>query len=111
MGERDAAAVLEVVALTKRYDSAVALHPTSLVVPEGQSTILIGPSGSGKSTLLRLMMGLVRPDGGQVRFRDVEVTPQTVLSVRRRIGYVVQEGGLFPHLTAEENVALMARHL
>jgi osmoprotectant transport system ATP-binding protein len=88
-----------------------ALAPTTLDVATGQTTVLIGPSGSGKSTLLRLMVGLVRPDAGEVRFRDTALGPATVLEIRRRLGYVVQEGGLFPHLTARQNATLLARHL
>jgi osmoprotectant transport system ATP-binding protein len=73
--------------------------------------VLIGPSGCGKSTLLRLIIGLIQPDGGFIRFKDIQITPQTVLSLRRKMGYVIQEGGLFPHLTAYDNITLMARYL
>jgi osmoprotectant transport system ATP-binding protein len=103
--------ILRVVAASKTYGGVQALQPTTLEVPTGQTTVLIGPSGSGKSTLLRLMVGLVRPDGGQVLFRDQELGPATLQAIRRRIGYVVQEGGLFPHLTARGNATLLARHL
>jgi osmoprotectant transport system ATP-binding protein len=74
-------------------------------------TVLIGPSGCGKSTLLRLILGLIEPTSGEVRIGDELVGAATFLAVRRKVGYVVQDGGLFPHLTAQENVALMARHL
>ena len=73
--------------------------------------VLIGPSGCGKSTLLRLIIGLVRPDAGEIVFENQAVTPDKLQSFRRRVGYVIQEGGLFPHLTARENILLMARHL
>jgi osmoprotectant transport system ATP-binding protein len=82
-----------------------------LTVEPGQTTVLIGPSGCGKSTLLRLVIGLIRPDTGSVRFERTEVTPANALTLRRRMGYVIQDGGLFPHLTARGNVALMARYL
>jgi osmoprotectant transport system ATP-binding protein len=82
-----------------------------LTVPVGQTTVLIGQSGSGKSTLLRLMLGLVHPDTGHVFFHGAELTPQTILSLRRRMGYGIQGGGLFPHLTAAGNVCLMAKYL
>jgi osmoprotectant transport system ATP-binding protein len=82
-----------------------------LDVAAGRTTVLIGPSGSGKSTIMRLMTGLVRPDTGRVLFDGVAVTPATLPAVRRRIGYVIQEGGLFPHLTARGNVTLMADYL
>jgi osmoprotectant transport system ATP-binding protein len=93
-----------------RGDS-VALQPTDLKIIAGEVLVLLGPSGSGKSTLLRLLMGLETPTSGAVRFRDrplAELEPQ---ALRRKLGYVVQGGGLFPHLTAEGNVTLVARFL
>jgi osmoprotectant transport system ATP-binding protein len=103
--------ILRIVAASKAFGRVQALAPTTLEIPTGQTTVLIGPSGSGKSTLLRLMVGLVRPDRGQVLFRDQELGPGTLQEIRQRIGYVVQEGGLFPHLTARGNATLMARYL
>jgi osmoprotectant transport system ATP-binding protein len=73
--------------------------------------VLIGPSGCGKSTLLRLMIGLIEPDEGQVVFEGEPITQGNVMFVRRKIGYVIQDGGLFPHLSAADNVGLLARHL
>jgi osmoprotectant transport system ATP-binding protein len=102
--------MVELEALEKRYGLAHALGPIDLVLDRG-TTALIGPSGCGKSTLLRLIMGLIRADGGRVRFDGVPLDDTTITDVRRRIGYVIQDGGLFPHLTAEDNVALLARHL
>jgi osmoprotectant transport system ATP-binding protein len=103
--------MLELNAVSKRYGGTNALLPTDLTVPRGQTIVLIGPSGCGKSTLLRLMIGLLRPDTGEVRFEGEPITPENILLVRRRMGYVIQEGGLFPHLTAAGNAALLARHL
>jgi osmoprotectant transport system ATP-binding protein len=71
---------------------------------------LVGPSGAGKSTLLRLLLGLLPPDEGEVRFQGLPIGPGDD-ALRRRMGYVVQGGGLFPHLTARENAALVARWL
>ena len=103
--------MLELISVSKSYQGSTALDSTDLTVPSGQTTVLIGPSGSGKSTLLRLMVGLVTPDAGKVLFQGIELSPANLLSVRRHMGYVVQDGGLFPHLTAQENVTLMARYL
>ncbi len=83
----------------------------TLDVPAGRTTVLIGPSGCGKSTLLRLLIGLVEPDAGTIRFDGTPVTPDTARAVRLRTGYVLQDGGLFPHMTGRGNVTLMARHL
>lgn len=95
----------------KRYDGRAALAPTDLTVPEGEVHALLGASGSGKSTLLRCVVGTIRPDSGSVRIAGELVTPANMRRVRHSLGYVVQDGGLFPHLTARENVALLARHL
>ena len=95
----------------KAYAGRRALGPLSLEVPAGRTTVLIGPSGCGKSTFVRLLLGLVEPDKGAVTFNGTPVTPNTVRNVRLRVGYVVQDGGLFPHLTARGNVTLMPRYL
>lgn len=97
--------------VSKSYGGTIALHPLTLDFAPQQTTVLLGPSGCGKSTLLRLLMGLLRPDGGEIRFDDTPLTPNTIDQVRHRIGYVIQDGGLFPHLTARDNVALAARYL
>ena len=97
--------------VSKSYDGTPALHPTDLAPAPGRTTVLIGPSGCGKSTLLRLMIGLIRPDIGTVRVGGELLTTENVVALRRRMGYVIQEGGLFPHLTARGNVTLLARHL
>ena len=95
----------------KRYGDAIALYPTNLAVESGKTTVLIGPSGCGKSTLLRIIIGLIEPDSGSIKFDGQPVTPDNINALRCRIGYVIQEGGLFPHLTARANVLLMARHI
>jgi osmoprotectant transport system ATP-binding protein len=97
--------------VSKRYGDAIALYPTNLLVASGKTTVLIGPSGCGKSTLLRLIIRLIEPDSGLIDFDGKPVTDDNIDALRRRIGYVIQEGGLFPHLSARANVLLMARHI
>src|SRR5579862_1477173 len=97
--------------ISKTYGRQIALAPTSIAFTPGETTVLIGPSGCGKSTLLRIIDGLITPDSGRVLFDKDIFTPQNAEEWRRRIGYVIQEGGLFPHLTAEQNVTLLARYL
>jgi osmoprotectant transport system ATP-binding protein len=99
------------VGVTKRYGEAVALGPIDLDLPTGLTTVLLGPSGCGKSTLLRLINGLIAPDEGTLRVLGEGVTAERVEALRRRVGYVIQDGGLFPHLSARENVALLPRWL
>jgi osmoprotectant transport system ATP-binding protein len=104
-------ALVELIDVAKSYDGAVALHPTSLPIERGKTTVLIGPSGCGKSTLLRLIIRLIEPDSGAIRFGGAQITPDKIDNFRRRVGYVIQEGGLFPHLTARANILLMGRYL
>lgn len=95
----------------KSFGGKVALAPTSLTVEKGSSLALLGSSGSGKSTLLRIVVGLLRADGGTVSIGGVTVSPETLPALRLKMGYVIQEGGLFPHLTAFDNVAVVAKQL
>lgn len=84
-----------------------AVGPIDLTVASSETTVLIGSSGCGKSTILRVIAGLVEPVSGEVFVDGSPVNPATVQKLRRRIGYVIQEGGLFPHLTAEQNLTLL----
>ncbi|MGA9522734.1 MAG: ATP-binding cassette domain-containing protein [Myxococcaceae bacterium] len=101
--------MFELRAIEKRYGEHTALDGVDLTVPPKETLVLLGPSGCGKSTILKVMIGLVRPDRGEVRFAGEPVVPERSRALRRRMGYVVQGGGLFPHLTARANVTLMAR--
>jgi osmoprotectant transport system ATP-binding protein len=104
-------ALVKLEEVSKRYGDAIALYPTNLSVESGKITVLIGPSGCGKSTLLRLIIRLIEPDSGSIKFDGQPVTSDNINALRRRIGYVIQEGGLFPHLTTRANVLLMALHI
>jgi osmoprotectant transport system ATP-binding protein len=103
--------MIELVGVSKSFGGTVALAPTDLAFESGQTTVLIGPSGGGKSTVLRLLIGLVKPTTGEVRFEGRAIKQGNLLEMRRRMGYVIQEGGLFPHLTARDNILLLASHL
>lgn len=101
--------------ITKQYSALRALDAVSLSCPQGGVLALLGESGSGKSTVLRILTGLVQPNSGEAEIAGIRLTdtrpPREVLeALRLRIGYVIQEGGLFPHLTAEENAVLAARY-
>jgi osmoprotectant transport system ATP-binding protein len=97
--------------VTHRYPDAVGVDDVSLRVEAGETVALIGPSGCGKSTMLKLAAGLVWPQHGSVVVADRPLAPANVLEIRHRIGYVIQSGGLFPHLSAVDNVTLAARFL
>ncbi len=97
--------------IDKSYDGNQVFQQLNLEIPGSQSTVLIGPSGCGKSTLLRIIIGLVIPEQGQVYIADRELTAQDIRLVRQKMGFVIQEGGLFPHFTARQNIVLMAEYL
>jgi osmoprotectant transport system ATP-binding protein len=100
--------MFELTDLAVVYVGTLALAPTTLTIAAGETLVLLGPSGSGKSTLLRSLAGLT-PATGTLRFEGEPVADWR--RIRQRLGYVIQDGGLFPHLTARGNVALMAREL
>jgi osmoprotectant transport system ATP-binding protein len=97
--------------VSKSYGAAQALLPTTFTVDAETCLALIGSSGSGKSTLLRLILGLIWPDTGSITIAGEAMNPRHAQSLRLRMGYVIQDGGLFPHLTAEENATLVARQI
>jgi len=97
--------------ISKQFNGTPAIDSIDLSITPGQTSVLIGPSGCGKSTLLRLMIGLIWQDAGQVLFDGEEVKQSKLLNLRKQIGYVIQEGGLFPHVTIRKNITLMADYL
>ncbi len=107
----DAVADFALRKVTKRYNGVTALDQVSLSFAADSTTALIGGSGAGKSTVLRLLLGLDWPDHGVVTAWGRPLQRDGLLSLRQRVGYVIQEGGLFPHLTTLGNLALQPRYL
>ncbi len=97
--------------LEKRFGDVTAVTDVSFTLEAGETLALIGPSGCGKTTLLKLLNRLIEPDGGQVRLGGLEAHELGAHEWRRRIGYVIQSAGLFPHMTIAENVAVTPRLL
>jgi osmoprotectant transport system ATP-binding protein len=95
----------------KSFGSAVALRPVDLEIPANKTTVLIGSSGSGKSTILRLISGLIEPTTGWIEIDGEKLCSKNLSELRRRMGYVIQSGDLFPHLTARRNILLVAQKL
>jgi osmoprotectant transport system ATP-binding protein len=107
MGE----AMIELAGVAKRYNAHPALDAVSLTIDRGQFVALVGPSGSGKTTLLKAINRLVEPDAGVIRIDGADARAVAAYELRRRIGYVFQEVGLFPHLTVGQNIAVTPRLL
>jgi osmoprotectant transport system ATP-binding protein len=97
--------------VTKQYGPQGAVVDLSLLVPAGEICVLVGPSGCGKTTSLKMVNRLVEPSSGQVLIDGQDVMTVNVTDLRRRIGYVIQQIGLFPHQTVADNVATVPRLL
>jgi osmoprotectant transport system ATP-binding protein len=104
--------VIRLESVTKRFgDGQVAVDNLSLEVPEGELCVLVGPSGCGKTTTMKMVNRLIEPTSGRIYLGDEDVTHVPVVQLRRRIGYVIQQVGLFPHQTVATNVATVPRML
>jgi osmoprotectant transport system ATP-binding protein len=113
---RRVAATVEFRHVTKRYDSRAkgtpgAVNDLSLTVPAGRICVLVGPSGCGKTTSLKMVNRLIDPTSGQILVDGVDIMTRDVTDLRRSIGYVIQQVGLFPHQTIAENVVTVPRLL
>jgi osmoprotectant transport system ATP-binding protein len=97
--------MIEIDALSKTYDGITVVDNVSLRIEEGEIAAVVGTSGSGKTTLLRMINRLVEPSGGRVRINGLDTRDQPPYELRRRIGYVIQGHGLFPHRTVAQNIA------
>jgi osmoprotectant transport system ATP-binding protein len=99
--------------VTKRYPATVdpAVHDLSFTVPAGEICVLVGPSGSGKTTTMKMVNRLIEPTSGRITIDGRDVMSLPAVELRRKIGYVIQQVGLFPHLTVAENVAVVPRLL
>ena len=97
--------------VSKIYSATKVIDEVTLEIQKGRTTSLIGPSGCGKSTLLRLIIGLIDPDGGKISINNRDINADSAQELRQNIGYVIQQGGLFPHLSAKQNCSLVTNYL
>ncbi|HEX7326888.1 MAG TPA: ATP-binding cassette domain-containing protein [Rhodanobacteraceae bacterium] len=97
--------------VTCTFGTVRALDNVSVAFAHSRTSVVIGTSGSGKSTLLRLLLGLAWPASGEVRCAGARLQRGRLAELRRSVGYVIQDGGLFPHLTLLGNLALLPRHV
>ena len=99
---------------TKRYGgpgAPPAVNDLNLTVPAGEICVLVGPSGCGKTTSMKLVNRLIEPTSGRITIDGDDVMSLPAVELRRRIGYVIQQVGLFPHLTIGQNIAVVPRLL
>jgi osmoprotectant transport system ATP-binding protein len=103
--------VIELRGVSKRHGDVVAVRDVTLEIARGELLVIVGESGSGKTSLLRMINRLGDPDTGSVRIAGRDVREEDPVQLRRGIGYVIQQGGLLPHHTVGDNVALVPRLL
>ncbi|MFD2571767.1 ABC transporter ATP-binding protein [Spirosoma soli] len=103
--------MIEVRNVTKQFASHTAVNNVSLSVARGETLVLLGTSGCGKTTTLKMMNRLIEPSGGSILIDGIDVRRESGPELRRRIGYVIQDGGLFPHYTVAEAIATVPKLL
>lgn len=103
--------MIEIKALSKSFGTTTAVDALSFRVEEGETLALLGTSGSGKTTTLKMLNRLIEPSSGQILLNGEDIGQQPLEVMRRRMGYVIQQVGLFPHYTVEENVAVVPKLL
>jgi phospholipid/cholesterol/gamma-HCH transport system ATP-binding protein len=98
--------------VSKRFGAQVVLDDVSLEIPQGQTTVIIGPSGTGKSVFIKLLVGLLKPESGEIWIGDQEITrlrERDLYQVRKRFGMLFQDGALFDSMNVADNIAFPLR--
>ena len=101
--------LIEFVKVSKYYKQDMVIQEMDLTINKGELVVLIGPSGCGKTTTLKMINRLIQPSSGKILIDGVNIMEQDVISLRRNIGYVIQQTGLFPHMTVEENIQVVPK--
>ena len=97
--------------VTKKYGKKTILNKLSFEINQGDFVVLIGPSGCGKTTTLKSINRLIEPDGGKIYVEGRDIMKENPVELRRKIGYVIQQIGLFPNMTVEQNIAVVPKLL
>lgn len=100
---------LEFKQISKNYGTGSVLDNLNLIVPREQIVTLIGPSGSGKTTILKMINRLIEPSSGTILLDGMDISKLNSVELRRNIGYVIQQIGLFPHMSIEQNISIVPR--
>jgi len=101
--------MIDLSGVSKAFDEQEVIKNVTFSIGEGELVVLLGKSGSGKTTLLKMMNRLEEHQNGEIKIRDKSIGSQNVVSLRRSIGYVIQNSGLFPHLTVSDNISVVPR--
>ena len=95
--------------VTKKFKDTKVLSNISIEIEKGQLVVLIGASGCGKTTTLKMINRLIKPTTGKIFINDKDISMEDVIKLRRNIGYVIQQTGLFPHMTIKENIEIIPK--
>ena len=95
--------------INKSFRNQKVLNNINLNINSGELTVLIGPSGCGKTTTLKMINRLIHPTSGHIFINDENIEKKDIIKLRRKIGYVIQQTGLFPHMTVKENIEIIPR--
>lgn len=101
--------MIEFRGINKIFKNNIVLHDVNLKIDDKSITVFVGPSGCGKTTTLKMINRLIKPTSGQVLINGEDISKKNVIDLRRGIGYVIQQTGLFPHMTIKENIELVAK--
>lgn len=101
--------MIEFVGVNKIFKNNIVLHDINLTIDENSITVFVGPSGCGKTTTLKMINGLIKPTSGKILINGEDIAKKNLIDLRRGIGYVIQQTGLFPHMTIKENIELVAK--
>lgn len=101
--------MLELKNITKVFENKTIIHNISLTVKEGEFVVLIGPSGCGKTTTIKMINKLIIPNSGNIYLDGKDILKEDTIKIRRNMGYVIQQTGLFPHMTVGENIGLIPK--
>ena len=101
--------MIEFIGINKIFKNNIVLHDINLKIDDGTITVFVGPSGCGKTTTVKMINRLIKPTSGKILINGEDISKKNVISLRRNIGYVIQQTGLFPHLTIKENIEIVAK--
>lgn len=101
--------MIEFKGINKIFKNNIVLYDINLKLEEGNIIVFVGPSGCGKTTTVKMINRLIKPTSGQVFINGEDISNKNVIELRRNIGYVIQQTGLFPHMTIKENIGIVAK--
>lgn len=101
--------MIEFIGVNKIFKNNIVLHDVNLKIEDKSITVFVGPSGCGKTTTLKMINGLIKPTSGKILIDGEDISKKNIIDLRRGIGYVIQQTGLFPHMTIKENIELVAK--